>query len=163
MVHVGQEKCEIMLQLVDKEELMAWTQKECVVVPVDFSKDSLAAVDVALEFVDDATHVHIVHVGRPLSAVEPGMMWDTVSNEDRISHIEKSLKEQFTEPKYNGSQQKGLLGNPGVEIVSYAETVGADLIVMPSHGRTGLKRLTLGSVAERVVRLAHCPVLILRQ
>ena len=43
-----------------------------------------------------------------------------------------------------------------------ADEWGADLIVMPSHGRSGVKRLLIGSVAERVVRLAHCPVLVLR-
>jgi nucleotide-binding universal stress UspA family protein len=53
-------------------------------------------------------------------------------------------------------------GDPGQRITAYAEEVGADVIVMPSHGRTGLKRLLLGSVAERVLRLAHCPVLVLK-
>jgi nucleotide-binding universal stress UspA family protein len=47
-------------------------------------------------------------------------------------------------------------------IAKNAETTDADLIVLTSHGRTGLKRVLLGSVAERVVRLAHCPVLIVK-
>ena len=47
-------------------------------------------------------------------------------------------------------------------ITELAAELKADLIVLPSHGRTGLKRLLIGSVAERVVRLAHCPVLVLR-
>lgn len=142
---------------------MAWTQKECVIVPVDFSEDSVAAVDVGLDFADDPSHVHVVYVARPVHPVEPAVMWDAVSNEERISHLESALKEKFTDSKYSGLQYKVLMGSPGSEIVSYAETAGADLIVMPSHGRTGLKRMTLGSVAERVVRMAHCPVLILRQ
>ena len=49
------------------------------------------------------------------------------------------------------------------EISHYAQVHGIDLIVLPSHGRTGLARLMIGSVAERVVRLAHCPVLVLRE
>jgi nucleotide-binding universal stress UspA family protein len=53
-------------------------------------------------------------------------------------------------------------GDPGREIAAHAEELHAELIVMPSHGRTGLSRLFIGSVAERVVRLAHCPVLILK-
>ena len=53
-------------------------------------------------------------------------------------------------------------GDPGREIAAFAESQHADLIVMPSHGRTGLSRILIGSVAERVVRLAHCPVLILK-
>jgi len=54
-----------------------------------------------------------------------------------------------------------LFGDAGHEIAKLAERQGAELIVLPSHGRTGIKRLLIGSVAERVVRLAHCPVLIL--
>ena len=53
-------------------------------------------------------------------------------------------------------------GDPGREIAALAEELHAELNVMPSHGRTGLSRLFIGSVAERVVRLAHCPVLILK-
>ncbi|HCK41739.1 MAG TPA: hypothetical protein DHW22_08920 [Planctomycetaceae bacterium] len=49
-------------------------------------------------------------------------------------------------------------GDPGHNITDYAKEIGAGLIVMPSHGRTRLKRMLIGSVAERVVRLAHCPV-----
>ena len=55
-----------------------------------------------------------------------------------------------------------VIGDPGHEITTLAERAGADLIVLNSHGRTGLKRLLIGSVAERVIRLAHCPVLVLR-
>jgi nucleotide-binding universal stress UspA family protein len=46
-------------------------------------------------------------------------------------------------------------------IAEYAKKKKADLIVVPSLGQTGLKRLLIGSVAERVVRLAHCPMLVL--
>ena len=46
---------------------------------------------------------------------------------------------------------------------SFAQEKHAELIVIPSHGRTGITRLLIGSVAERVVRLAHCPVLVLRK
>jgi nucleotide-binding universal stress UspA family protein len=55
------------------------------------------------------------------------------------------------------------IGDPGAEIVKVATELKAGLIVMPSHGRTGLKHLLLGSVAERVVRTATCPVLVLRK
>ena len=53
-------------------------------------------------------------------------------------------------------------GDPGNQIVDFAERISAELIVIPSHGRTGIERLLLGSVAERVARLAPCPVLVLR-
>ena len=50
----------------------------------------------------------------------------------------------------------------GHEITTFAEENGAGLIVMPSHGRTGLAHIFIGSTAERVVRFSHCPVLVLR-
>ena len=68
-----------------------------------------------------------------------------------------------SEPKYRGVHTAVLLGEPAHGITDYAQEKGAQLIVVPSHGRTGLTRLLIGSVAERVVRLAHCPVLVLRK
>ena len=53
-------------------------------------------------------------------------------------------------------------GDPAREISRFADQLNADLIVMCSHGRKGLTRLVVGSVAERVVRLTNCPVLILK-
>ena len=54
-------------------------------------------------------------------------------------------------------------GSPAGEIVSIAKTLPADLIVISTHGRTGLKHALLGSVAERVVQTAMCPVLVVRE
>ena len=56
-----------------------------------------------------------------------------------------------------------LFGDPGSEIVRYAAEVDAGLIVISSHGHSGLKRFFLGSVAERVTRMASCPVLVVRE
>lgn len=52
--------------------------------------------------------------------------------------------------------------SPGEAIAEHAAKIGADLVIVGSHGRTGLRRILLGSVAERVVRLAKCPVLVVR-
>ena len=54
-------------------------------------------------------------------------------------------------------------GRPYEEICHAAKTVGADLIILPTHGYTGLKHVWLGSTAERVVRHAPCPVLVVRE
>ena len=59
-------------------------------------------------------------------------------------------------------KRQDVIGDPGHEITEYAEEIGASLIITPSHGRTGLSRLLIGSVAERVVRLAKCPVMVLK-
>jgi nucleotide-binding universal stress UspA family protein len=53
-------------------------------------------------------------------------------------------------------------GDPATEIVRYAADAGIDLIVMGTHGRTGLDRLLMGSVAEKVMRDAHCSVLVVK-
>jgi nucleotide-binding universal stress UspA family protein len=141
---------------------MAWLPKETVVVPVDFSEPSLAAVDTALQLVKDASHVHLIHVLPILSSVEPGVVWDTLSDDTRCQHAENTLRNQFAKPAYKSIHVKAVVGDAGQQIADLAQELKADLIVMPSHGRTGLKRLLIGSVAERVVRLAHCPVLVMR-
>jgi nucleotide-binding universal stress UspA family protein len=55
-----------------------------------------------------------------------------------------------------------LQGDPAAQILAYAREAGVDLIVMGTHGRTGLERLLLGSVAEKVMRDAHCSVLVVK-
>jgi nucleotide-binding universal stress UspA family protein len=144
-------------------ETMGWLPKNRIVVPVDFSDESLAAVDTALLMVGSAKDVHLVHVLRELSPLEPGEVWETVTTEDRMDFARRSLQARLSDPKYADLNYKILLGDPGHQIAEYAEQVEADLIVLPSHGRTGLSHLLIGSVAERVVRLAHCGVLVLRK
>ena len=141
---------------------MKWLPKKTVVVPVDFSEKSIAAVDAALELVDDPSSLHLVHVLPILAATEPGVVWDTVSDDTRREHAEKALREQFPDDKYPGVRFAIAFGDAGHEITAHADRIQAELIVLPSHGRTGLTRLLIGSVAERVCRLAHCPVLVLR-
>lgn len=55
-----------------------------------------------------------------------------------------------------------VLGTPYIEIIKRAKAIDADLIILGTHGRTGLKHLLIGSVAERVVRMSSCPVLTVR-
>ncbi|EGJ29959.1 universal stress protein UspA family nucleotide-binding protein [Moorena producens 3L] len=90
-------------------------------------------------------------------------MWRTVDSQTRKSHVENVLSERFKEPLYQGIHINVTIGNPASNIIDYAREQAIDLIVIPSHGYTGLKRFVLGSVAERVVRFAHCPVLVLRR
>jgi nucleotide-binding universal stress UspA family protein len=141
---------------------MKWFQNRDLVVPVDFSDDSFAALDVALQLAEKPSLVHVIHVLPLLETLSPGMVWDTVDEESRSEHAEKALKDKLAEPKFEGIHMAITFGDAGQEIAEFAEKLEAGLIVLPSHGRTGLKRLLIGSVAERVVRLAHCPVLVLR-
>lgn len=141
---------------------MSWLPKNKVVVPVDFSPSSLAAVDVAKSLVEDVTHVYVIHVLAVLEPAEPGVIWNTADEASRRHHAEQALRERLAETKCQGANVEIAFGDPGHEIANYAERIKADLVAMPSHGRTGISRLLVGSVAERVVRLAHCPVLVLK-
>ena len=68
----------------------------------------------------------------------------------------------MSEKRYVGISHEILVGDAGTTVVDRAESLGAELIVVPSHGRSGLTRMLLGSVAERILRLAKCPVLVLK-
>lgn len=142
---------------------MSWLPKKLVVVPIDFSDESFKALDVASHLVEDAADVHVVHVLQELSPVEPGELWDTVDNESRARHAQAALREQLAARGHAQMTTQILFGDPGHGIADYAKKHGAELIVLPSQGRTGIARLLIGSVAERVVRLSHCPVLVLRE
>jgi nucleotide-binding universal stress UspA family protein len=141
---------------------MSWLPKQKIVVPVDFSDQSLAAVDASLSLVEAPSALYIIHVLPVLTDYEAGVLFNTVDDQDRIQHTEQALRDRLSAAKYAGFHPQVAFGDPGHEIADYAEQIAADLIVLPSHGRTGWTRLLIGSVAERVVRLAHCPVLVLK-
>jgi nucleotide-binding universal stress UspA family protein len=142
---------------------MPWFPKQKVVVPVDFSDESFTAVRTALELVDNPEHVVVVHVLQDLSPMEPGEIWGTIDHETRIRHTTNALRERLAEKGHDNVATDVVLGDPGHEVADLAAREKADLIVLTSHGRTGLRHLLIGSVAERVIRLAHCPVLVLRK
>ncbi len=141
---------------------MPWLPKSNIIVPADFSDASFGAVTVALEIADKPEHVHVVHVLPELSPVEPGVVWGDVSDESRIDHAKKSLQKQLEERGCGGVEANVLIGEPGSQIADLAHHTKADLIVIPSHGRSAIARILLGSVADRVVRLASCPVIVLK-
>lgn len=142
---------------------MTYFPKSNVIVPVDFSPESLTAVDVGLQLVDRPEHLHVVHVMIDITPLEAGEVWGVIDPQARVEQIDKLLKEKLAGDKYKGVQIAVLLGEAAHGITNYAQEKKADLIIIPSHGRTGITRLLIGSVAERVVRLAHCPVLVLRK
>lgn len=142
---------------------MAWLPKKLVVVPVDFSEDSLQAIETAACLVGDRSQLRVVHVLPELTPLEPTEAWQTFDDLSRVEHARKVLHDRLTERKQGELPVEILVGDPGHAIANYAAEAKAELIVLPSHGRTGLARMLIGSVAERVVRLAHCPVLVLRK
>ncbi len=137
-----------------------------IVVPVDFSDRSLDAVDVAKGLLAEGGQLRVVHVLAPIVATEPGVIWGTVDETSRHEHAEEALATALAERGHGDIPAEVAMatsGNAAWEVVKLAEKHDAELIVLPSHGRSGLSRLAIGSVAERVVRYAHCPVLVLRQ
>ncbi|MFQ4138849.1 universal stress protein [Nodosilinea sp. PGN35] len=134
-----------------------------VLVPTDFSEQSHQAIAQAMESFGDATQLHVIHVLSPLEPTQPGMVWQTVDQQTRTDHITALFHQTFPGEAERPIKFSVIVGNPSSEIIDYAGSHSIDLIVIPSHGRTGLSRFLLGSVAERVVRFAPCPVLVVRR
>ncbi len=131
-----------------------------ILVPVDFSDASFDAVEVACEIASDESNVIVVHV---LEVHEHhDLLANAVDESKRRNHAQEVLREAFESAKHTLLDVEIRFGDPGSRIAELAHSRHAELIVMPSRGRTGAKRLLLGSVTERVLRLAHCPVLVLR-
>ncbi|MBZ0122027.1 MAG: universal stress protein [Sandaracinaceae bacterium] len=131
--------------------------------PVDFSEPSDRAFEYALDFATKfGAEVHLVHVYQlPVYALPDGAMMAgpelTVKITDELS---QALKAQAGKAPAGSKVQTHLVeGIPYREVTRLAEELGCDLIVMGTHGRTGIKHLLLGSVAERVVRTAKVPVI----
>lgn len=145
------------------EEVMSWFARKRILVPFDFSDEAHQAVDTALEMAISGAEVQVIHVAADLAVASPEVVWETQTEGLRTQKITHRFREEFAADKYRDLEFSVGFGDPGHGITDHAEKMAADLIVMPSHGRTGIKRLLIGSVAERVVRLAHCPVLVLRK
>lgn len=141
---------------------ITWLPKKSVVVPLDFSDFSFAALEQALEFVDSPEGIHVVHVLPRLSPMEPGVIWGTIDDDSRRDHAIQALKDRLTGQEYRGITIEIRFGDAARQVARYAEEIHADLIVVPSHGRTGASHVLIGSTAERIVRNSHCPVLVLR-
>ena len=142
---------------------MSWLPRHTLVVPIDFSDDSFAAIDVALEMGNDPARLHVVHVLPILEPNDPGVIWATVDDRSRREHAARAIRKELAARGHDGLQVAVRFGAPGHEIAQYAEEVEAGLIVLSSHGQSALMHLLIGSVAERVVRLARCPVLVLKK
>jgi nucleotide-binding universal stress UspA family protein len=134
-----------------------------VVVPVDFSGESAAAIQAAITLAGDASHLHVVYVLQPLDSISPGVLLGDVTDDSRKTAATISLKKLTASCGASDAEDVILVGSPGLEIAEYAARINADLIVIPSHGFHGMKRFLLGSTAERVIRHANCSVLVLRR
>jgi universal stress protein A len=141
-----------------------------ILAPTDFSPPSLAAIDHAVDLARtfDAEVILLFVQEAPYFGSEPDPY--VVSANFRLLFAERQrvVREQMSalhaRVGKRGARCRAVLGggNPAAQILATARKVKADLIVMATHGRTGAERLFLGSVAEKVVRGAQCPVLTFR-
>ncbi|GDY08934.1 universal stress protein [Planctomycetia bacterium] len=139
---------------------MSWLPKKTVLVPVDLSTASVDALQTAIQLVAQPKDVHVLYVTSPegLLSVEDVATHDAQTRA-AAQHLSSFLAE------HHASEVVQLIreGDPGLMIADYAAECRADLIVMPSHGYHGVARVLLGSVTERVLRHAKCPILVLRR
>jgi len=142
-----------------------------ILVPYDFSENARAALGHARFFAENfGARVRLQNVVEPLPdvsilAMEGIALDDFNLDPERTSgevrrRLEGVLKEEL--PPETAADVQVDLGHPAEEIVAQARQFRADLIVMATHGRTGLRHVLMGSVAEKVVRRAPCPVLTVR-
>lgn len=138
-------------------------QAKKIVFPTDFSTSSDAALEHAAGLARDmGARLLIVHVEEPPLAYGGGEMYYGVPEPDHTA-VQKMLgKIKPATPGVNYEHHL-LVGNPADEIVGFADDEKADMIVMGTHGRSGLRRMLMGSVAEAVVRRANCPVFTFKQ
>ncbi len=138
-------------------------KKKTIVIPIDFSGESKQTVQTACEIAETPEAIHLVHVLLPLDAVSPGVVWGDITDDSRKDAIEKKFAQFIQDENLTGATTEIRFGSPGGEIAEYADEVNAEIVVLSSHGYHGIKRMLLGSVAEVVIRHAHCSVLVLRR
>ena len=138
-----------------------------ILVPIDFSEHSKKAIDTAVELAKTlGASVHLTHVLHyPVQVAAPGMV---AIPQDLWTQIRDAAARKLEKAKQSLSgegisAETHLIEGPNAQsIVELADKISADLIVMGTRGLSGLKHVMLGSVAERTVRLAHCPVMTVK-
>lgn len=138
--------------------------------PTDFSELSLHGLQYARAFADSfKAELHVLHVVDEAYQYWMAMGPNSLPIGPTPDEIAKGAKEELD--KFVGKNLAGftapmksliLVGRPFLEIIRYAREKEIDLIVIGTHGRSGLRHVLLGSVAEKVVRKAPCPVLTIR-
>src|SRR5574341_413769 len=143
-------------------------QIKTILFPTDFSNGARAAMDHAVSMAKDY-HAKLVllYVIQDISIAE----WyipSSISVTDLVEDMQKSAMREMDKwygevaAMVNDVEKMVVRGVPFVEIIRTAKEKNADLIVIGTHGRTGIDHMLFGSTAEKVVRKAHCPVLTVR-
>lgn len=139
-----------------------------ILLPTDFSDCSVEAARVARRLADRFdSRVRILHVLDEPLVLDPMVRGDVPVDliRSRMERFARDGLESFVASHFAGAGNVATMlaaGIPHKEIVKAARETGADLIVIGTHGRTGVEHVLFGSTAEKVVRMAPCPVLTVR-
>jgi universal stress protein A len=139
-----------------------------ILVPVDFSPRSQELLQFAIRFAkQNHGRLILVHVVEPVffmgDAGYPGLTPLPVTDDNTKGAITGLKKLQSTMPTALKTDIHVRVGRPHIEITNAAKELGADLIIISTHGYTGLSHVMMGSTAEHVIRYASCPVLTVRK
>ena len=139
-----------------------------ILVPTDFSPTAEIALQYAIDLAPAGASIHVIHVVDVtglLASYPDGMYVDPAAlRADLVAEAQTRLCDAVRKvpSEYATVSTEVFVGRPVGAIVEAAKMRKADLIVMGTHGRGALAHLVLGSVAERVLRTAQCPVLTVR-
>ena len=139
-----------------------------ILVPIDFSEPSRLAFEYAFALARPlGAEVDVLHVWEGPTFIAPGTGFAVQSQADSFVELARKAAEDALADFVAKAEQRGLkvsharaeMGHPSHTITSAAAHGGYDLVVLGTHGRTGISRALIGSVAERVVRHSPCAVL----
>jgi nucleotide-binding universal stress UspA family protein len=131
-----------------------------IVVPVDFSEESTKALDLALELAEGPETIHAVHVCPPSILYEAGGSAE-LPREHTAQEKYAAFRQHYPDARYAKVHFDVRFCDPADEIVGFAGLIDAGLIILSIHARAGITHFLFSSIAERVVRGAPCPVLVL--
>ncbi|AVB75817.1 nucleotide-binding universal stress UspA family protein [Methanococcus maripaludis] len=137
-----------------------------IIMPTDGSKISIEAAEQAIDLAkatDGRVYgIYVIDIV-PFVGLPTEGLWESMKEVlEKEGHTALRTLTDIAREKGVEIKTEILEGTPSKEIVEYAEAKNADLIVMGTTGKTGLDKLLLGSVAERVLKKSHCPVLLVK-
>jgi len=142
-----------------------------ILVPTDFSEHSERAAAYAVELARQygSNEIHCIHVSDiPADLLATSAYYMTGPSEQFVGQVRDEGRkglDAFVKKNFKDVPVKAVFleGRPFVEIIRYARDKKIELVVISTHGRTGLQHALFGSVAEKVVRKAPCPVLVVKR
>ena len=138
---------------------MNFSSISTVLAPLDLEDPAPEIVRLAIEVAGDPADVHVIYV---LPMLEPSLM-ARIDDKHRVRHATEALQTWLVDEGFPDTVRTHVkVGDAAHVTEALIGELGAELVVLRSHGRTGVRRLLLGSVAERIARLARCPVLLLK-